>query len=44
MAIVLFDHARIGVPQVLGHYKEGTPFMAARLAQVWRSAWKLMEG
>ena len=34
MAVVLFDHACIGMPQVLSDYEQGYAIIVARLAEV----------
>jgi hypothetical protein len=44
MAVMPLDHPGVGMPEVLCTTINGTPFIAAKLAQVWRSAWKLTDG
>jgi hypothetical protein len=41
MAVMLFDHARIGMAELRGDNR-GTPIIASRLASVWRNPWKFM--
>jgi hypothetical protein len=44
MAVVFLDHSGVGVPEILATTINGTPFITVRLAQVWRSAWKVTGG